>query len=797
MSIRPLLPLAVLCTPFALGQTLPAPNSTDQEKDPVELSPFVVLDETGSGYATTSSVTVSRVATKNTELPISAITINRQMIDDTLALSADETFNLVSGLYLGNAGTGTQENNTFSMRGYTSSSAQRDGVDDSLFTASGGFDYSLVESIEVMKGPNGILYGAQTSPGGVLNIVSKRPRAKPFTKLSVMGGSFDFYRAEIDTSQFLDSRRRFGFRLAGAITDNRGPVDWAADPRIGFRGINSSVSYRGAGGLEIWAWAGVVRDSSSRSKFMTRAFATSPQVSNSVAGASGAPLFDRAFIDGGAGQNIFNAMSEVNTDTFEFGASRSFSLGPIDFATRMIARYRDQLSDGSRVRSIGNDYFTRSSGGLIGPSSAIDNRFVSLSEVNDGQIDGVFRTGLRYDYRPGTKEDYSYGFDLNATVQLGIVHSQTLLTATWTNGDNHSVNSTYDITTASVLQSLGYDVVNGTPRVWIYPADKVVFGVDPNVLLTRNNTRSLGNTTFTDSTVWGVGVMERLSFFEGRRVVLMGGFRQTSTESTIRTTNNTGVIGAPQIREGNRASPGLAGLVKVYRGERGEAIVYANFNQTFIPVFTIDQRLATQGEKFPDRIAKTKEFGIKFDLLKSHVVATVSAFDNVETNVLRTLLDSDGSVTGVVDRTYSAPVGSRSTKGFEADVNVKYRNAEAVLGYSTQKARLDNGRWPEAIPDGTASALLTYRWRKGWLKGTSASYIYNRWGDFDLGTRTSWRVAGGELHNLALGYRWRNVDFRLRVSNLLDVRDAQPSVFDTAVGVTNPRSFRFGVTTTF
>ena len=58
--------------------------------------------------------------------------------------------------------------------------------------------------------------------------------------------------------------------------------------------------------------------------------------------------------------------------------------------------------------------------------------------------------------------------------------------------------------------------------------------------------------------------------------------------------------------------------------------------------------------------------------LKSRVVATVSVFDNKEDNVLRTQIDTDGSVTGVKDRTYSAPVGARTTKGFEGDINFRF-----------------------------------------------------------------------------------------------------------------------------
>ena len=793
----PLTLASLICTGSLLAQSAPKPVPPPPG-DPVQLSPFEVTEVAGSGYATTSSVTVSRLATKNTELPISAITINQQMIADTLAVSADETFNLVSGLYLGNAGTGNQENNTYSLRGYTASSAQRDGVDDSLFTSSGGFDYSLVESIEVMKGPNGILYGSQANPGGVVNIVSKRPRAKAFAKLSAMAGSFNFWRGELDVSQFLDRQHRFGIRVAGAASNNDGPVNWPGDPKLGYRGLNSSVNYRGAGGLEVWFWTGFVRDSSSRAKYMTRAFATTAPTSATVAGSGGIPLYDRAFIDGGAGQNLLHAYTQVNTDTYELGASKTLKFGPVTIDSRIIGRYRNQFSDGSRVRGIGNDAFVDRSGALMGPANAIDNRFINFSLVQDGQIAGVYRTGLRYDFRPSTKKDHNYGLDLNANFDAGPMHSQTLFTATYTAGTIYSINSTYDITTASVLQSLGYQLVNGVPRVWLYPVSSVVFGIDRDTVLARNNTRSISGTTFTTNEIYGYGVLERLSFLN-RRIVFMGGARKNHTESTIATTAATGLFGANTLRQGDKTSPGAAGLVKFYQGDQGEGIVYANFNQTFIPVFTVDTRLATAGQKFPDRNASTKEYGIKLDLLKSRVVATVSTFDNRENNVLRTVIDTDGTVTGIKDRSYSAPVGARTTKGFEGDINFKVAGGlEAVVGYSKQKAKLDSGIKPEAIPDGTASLLATYRFRNGWAKGLSASYIYNRWGKFLLGgARTTWEVNGGEQHNLALGYRWRNTDIRLRVSNLLDVRDAQPSSFDTAIGITNPRSYRLGVTTNF
>jgi outer membrane receptor protein involved in Fe transport len=760
------------------------------EQDVVQLSPFEVAEEAGSGYATTSSVTFSRIATRNTELPISAIVINEKLIEDTLAVSFEDTLNLIGGAYHGNAGTGNQENNDFSLRGYTNSGAQRDGVDDSLFTSVGGFDYSFVDRIEIARGPNGILYGTH-NPGGVVNIVSKRPRAKPFTKVSAMIGSFDFYRAELDTSQFLDKSRRLGIRIAGAVSNTRGPVDWPADPRKGYRGINPSVLYRTKFGLEMWVWTSFVRDNSgSRAKYSTRAFPTSPYTG--TIGPTGAPLIDRAFIDGGGGQGLLTSYSEVDTDTYELGASKSVKFGPVRLDGRVIGRYRKQFSDGSRVRAIaGSEVFTDSQGNRL--STQIDNRRIELSLVDSGRLGGVYRNQIRYDERPGDRGDHNYGLDLNLTYNVGAVRFQTLLNGTYTVGHRTALDNVYDITNNSVLQSLGYQIVNGLAQIWEYPVSKVKFGLSGDTVKANATTKTVRGGSITQSEAYGYGIVERM-YLLNSRVILVGGARQNHVESL---NGRAGGVLTPQ--EGDKLTPGGAGLVKVYKHESDEAIIYVNGNKTFTPVFTIDQRLATFGQKFPDRVASTKEIGVKLDLLRSRVVATASYFDNTENNYLLTLVDTDGSVTGIKDRTYSAPVGVRTNRGYELDLNFKvFGSLESVLSYGKINPKLADGTIPEAIPYDTASALIGYRFRKGWAKGASTSYIYNHWGRSRLGgSRTTWEMPGGNLHTAIIGYRWKNTDIRLRLENLFDVRDPQAGSFDTAVGITKPRNYRFGVTTVF
>lgn len=94
----------------------------------------------------------------------------------------------------------------------------------------------FIDRIEVIKGPNGILH-ANSSPGGVINIVSKRPTEQPFGKFLFMGGSFGFYQAELDTSQFLDTNHEWGIRIAGTVSDDQAFIGGggAQDATSGFQ----------------------------------------------------------------------------------------------------------------------------------------------------------------------------------------------------------------------------------------------------------------------------------------------------------------------------------------------------------------------------------------------------------------------------------------------------------------------------------------------------------------------------------------------------------------------------------
>lgn len=86
-------------------------------------------------------------------------------------------------------------------------------------------DISYIERIEVAKGPSSILLGP-VIPGGVINQVTKSPKADNFVNLTLRGGSYGTYRGEIDANlSSLAGSDAIGFRITAAYEDQQSPQD--------------------------------------------------------------------------------------------------------------------------------------------------------------------------------------------------------------------------------------------------------------------------------------------------------------------------------------------------------------------------------------------------------------------------------------------------------------------------------------------------------------------------------------------------------------------------------------------
>ncbi|WP_201323095.1 TonB-dependent siderophore receptor [Pseudanabaena sp. lw0831] len=191
------------------------PNPVAQTPDDGEEDIVVTGDRAPSYRVPNASVTGTN--TPILETPFSVQVIPRDIIRDQQITQVKDALNNVSGVTFGGDVQG-RSGNTFSIRGFTGSPVILDGF--RRFGSSGeagtqpNFEVANLERIEVLKGPASILYGA-IEPGGLINLVSKKPLATPFYEVELQAGSRNFIRPRFDFSGPLSDDGKVLYRVNG------------------------------------------------------------------------------------------------------------------------------------------------------------------------------------------------------------------------------------------------------------------------------------------------------------------------------------------------------------------------------------------------------------------------------------------------------------------------------------------------------------------------------------------------------------------------------------------------------
>jgi iron complex outermembrane receptor protein len=88
--------------------------------------------------------------------------------------------------------------------------------------ASATFDFTDTERIEVLRGPQGTLYGKNTTAGAI-NITTRKPSFSPEARVEVSGGNYDFFQGKASVSgPLIDDK--LAIRLSTSITSRRGTI---------------------------------------------------------------------------------------------------------------------------------------------------------------------------------------------------------------------------------------------------------------------------------------------------------------------------------------------------------------------------------------------------------------------------------------------------------------------------------------------------------------------------------------------------------------------------------------------
>lgn len=216
----------------ASGTRPPASEET------IQLTEFTVSERSLNGYIASESVTGTRVATQIKDLPFAVSVITSEFMNDF------DFFDLGSDLVYTASLNGVDTQGNSNLRGYGGTFTLRNG-----FYRLGLNDRINTDRIEIIKGPNAAIYGA-TSPAGLINYVSKRPKATPSQMARVTVGSNDMIRGETNVNSPLGSLAGVQFyQLFSAQAENSESETRFANTKKRF--IGESVLAKFAGGATL------------------------------------------------------------------------------------------------------------------------------------------------------------------------------------------------------------------------------------------------------------------------------------------------------------------------------------------------------------------------------------------------------------------------------------------------------------------------------------------------------------------------------------------------------------------
>ncbi|PSW20330.1 TonB-dependent siderophore receptor [Photobacterium sanctipauli] len=182
---------AILSAPMVQAQTHTEITETDEH---------MVVTGRDYGYKVDTNTTAMRIEATQLETPGQVAVIDEQVIDEQRASTLGEVLQNDASVSAGGTGRNRE---TFKLRGFDLSSGDSFLRDGKQHWSHYRQPIELLERVEVLKGPAGLLYG-KSAPGGLVNMVSKKPTYETQVNVSQDIGSNNESRTVVDVSGSLN-----------------------------------------------------------------------------------------------------------------------------------------------------------------------------------------------------------------------------------------------------------------------------------------------------------------------------------------------------------------------------------------------------------------------------------------------------------------------------------------------------------------------------------------------------------------------------------------------------------------
>ncbi|ELF78120.1 ferrichrome porin FhuA [Escherichia coli] len=214
--------IAVVVATAVSGMSVYAQAAVEPKEDTITVTAAPAPQESAWGPAATIAARQSATGTK-TDTPIQKVPQSISVVTaEEMALhqpkSVKEALSYTPGVAEGTRGA----SNTYDyliIRGFAADGQSQNNYLNGLkmqgnFYNDAVIDPYMLERAEIMRGPVSVLYG-KSSPGGLLNMVSKRPTTEPLKEVQFKAGTDSLFQTGFDFSDALDDDGVYSYRLTG------------------------------------------------------------------------------------------------------------------------------------------------------------------------------------------------------------------------------------------------------------------------------------------------------------------------------------------------------------------------------------------------------------------------------------------------------------------------------------------------------------------------------------------------------------------------------------------------------
>lgn len=207
-----------------------APAALDLTLEIGTFGSIITVSEPG-GFVASSSTSATKSDAPLIEIPQSVSVITLDQMTSRNVQSVASAISYTASVDVNTFGTETRFD-WINIRGFDQSTygLYRDNSRWQSGQVSGQIDPYMLQEIDVVKGPSSVLYG-QNQPGGLVNLVTKRPPSEQMREVVLNYGSYDRMQAQADFGGPVGDDGKLKYRLTGLWRSSDTQVDYVPDDR--------------------------------------------------------------------------------------------------------------------------------------------------------------------------------------------------------------------------------------------------------------------------------------------------------------------------------------------------------------------------------------------------------------------------------------------------------------------------------------------------------------------------------------------------------------------------------------